>query len=147
MSYTNLLYHIVFATKARRPFLNGDCLPRLCQYTGGIIRNLDGRLLAVGGHRDHVHLAVSLHPSRALADVVRTVKANSSKWIHETFPGLRDLAWQDGYAAFTVSKSALKEVVRYIETQDDHHRKRSFEDELRALLKKHGIEFDEQYLV
>ena len=147
MSYTNLLYHIVFATKERRPFLNGDCLPRLCQYTGGVIRNLDGRLLAVGGDRDHVHLAASLHPSRALADVVRTVKANSSKWTHETSPALRHFAWQDGYAAFTVSKSALGEVLRYIEDQGEHHKKRTFEDELRALLKKHGIEFDEQYLV
>ncbi|MBN2584312.1 MAG: IS200/IS605 family transposase [Planctomycetes bacterium] len=147
MSYTCLLYHVVFATKDRRPWLSSEHLPRVQEYVGGIVRNLNGKLLAAGGATDHVHLAISLNSSVALADAVRTVKCNSTGWIHDTFPDLVSFAWQDGYAAFTVSKSALSQVQRYLAGQAAHHAERSFADELRALLAKHGIEFDESRLM
>ena len=86
MSYTSLLYHIVFATKDRRPVLSSEDLPRVQEYMGGILRNVDAKLLAAGGADDHIHLAASLHPSRAVADVVRTVKCNSTNWVRDTFP-------------------------------------------------------------
>ncbi|NLX59308.1 MAG: IS200/IS605 family transposase [Phycisphaerae bacterium] len=142
MSYTCLLYHVVFATKDRRPWLSSEYLPRIQEYMGGTLRNLKGKLLAAGGVADHVHLAMSLNPSVAVADAVRTVKCNSTGWIRDTFPGLTSFAWQDGYAAFSVSMSALPQVHRYLAGQAAHHAKRSFADELRALLVKHGIEFD-----
>jgi len=147
MSYTSLLYHIVFATKGREPFLSAEHLPRVQEYIGGILRNLDAKLLAAGGAADHIHLAASLHPLLAVADAVRTVKCNSTNWIRDACPRSRGFAWQDGYAAFSVSKSALPQVERYLAGQTTHHAKRSFVDELKALLKKHGIEFDESRLL
>jgi len=147
MSYTSLLYHVVFATKDRRPVLLPENLPRVQEYIGGILRNLDGKLLAAGGAADHAHLAASLHPSQAVADVVRTLKCNSTTWIRDTFQRAGGFAWQDGYAAFTVSKSALPQVETYLAGQAAHHAKRGFVDELKALLRKHEIEFDESHLL
>jgi REP element-mobilizing transposase RayT len=95
---------------------------------------------------DHIHLAVSLHPSQAIADAVRIVKCNSTNWVRETFPRWPGFAWQEGYAAFTVSQSVLPQVQRYIASQAEHHAQRSFTDELRALLVKHGVEFEEAHL-
>ena len=146
MSYTRLLYHIVFSTKDRAPFLSTDMGPRLVEYIGGIVRRHEGRLIACNGPKDHLHLAAILGPKFALMDVVKEVKRGSSKWIHEEFDNLRDFAWQDGYAAFSVSHSVLPRVVGYIETQNEHHRKLSFKEELTVLLKRHGIEYDERYL-
>jgi REP-associated tyrosine transposase len=111
------------------------------------LRSLKCKLLAAGGTADHIHLAVSLHPSQAVADAVRIVKCNSTNWINDTFAGPKCFAWQEGYAAFTVSPSVLPQVERYIATQAVHHAKRSFVDELRTLLVKHGIEFDESHLM
>ena len=147
MSYTSLLYHVVFSTKDRRPLLSADRLPRVQEYIGGILRSLDGKLLAAGGTDDHIHLAASLHPAHAVSDVVRTVKCNSTNWAHDTFGELGDFAWQDGYAAFTVSKSAMPQVEQYLASQAAHHAKRGFMDELKALLRKHNIEFDESRLL
>lgn len=146
MSYTSLLYHVVFSTKDRRPQLSPENLSRIQEYVGGIVRRLSGKLLAAGGAADHLHLAASLHPSHAVADVVRTVKCNSTNWIRDTLPGMKNFAWQDGYAAFSVSKSALPAVEHYLASQAPHHAKRSFVDELKVLLKKHGIDFDEARL-
>lgn len=146
MSFTNLNCHIVFSTKGRQTWLADDLRSRLGDYIGGIVRKLRGNLLSAGGSSDHIHLAAVLHPQSAVADLVRTIKANSSKWVHETLSDLGEFAWQDGYAAFSVSRSALPQVLRYIETQGEHHRKMTFKDELLALLKRHGVEYDERYL-
>jgi len=143
----NLQYHIVFSTKQRRPLLSPpDRLARICEYIGGILREQDARMLAANGAPDHVHLAVIIDPTLAVADVVRVVKANSSRWIHETFPDMRDVSWQDGYAAFSVSSSMLPKVVAYIRAQADHHKRMTFEEELIALLDRHGIEYDKRYI-
>jgi REP element-mobilizing transposase RayT len=147
MSYTKLQYHIVFSTKERRAFLTDALRPRLIHYLGGIIRNLDGTLLEGNGPDDHLHLAAILHPAKAVSDLMRDVKARSSAWIHETFADLRGFAWQDGYAAFSVSHSAMPDVIAYIRAQQEHHRRMDFREELIALLRKHEIEFEEKYLL
>ncbi len=146
MSYTKLQYHIVFATKGRRPLLRSDMLARLIKYIGGITRGLNGTLLEANGSKDHLHLAVILHAETAVSDFVRDVKAGSSRWIHQTFPDMQDFAWQAGYSCFSVSYSGLADVVEYIRKQAEHHRTISFKDELTAMLKRHEIEFDERYI-
>ncbi len=146
MSYTNLNYHIVFATKDRRPLITADVKERLVKYIGGIARDHDCTLCEANGPEDHFHLVAMVHPSVPLADFILDVKANSSKWIHATFPKLADFQWQDGYSAFTVSKSILPQVVEYVQKQAEHHKTIAFKDELVALLKKHGIAYDERYV-
>jgi REP element-mobilizing transposase RayT len=145
-SFTSLHYHFVFSTKLREPTITPDLRPRLYDYLGGIIRDEGGVLLAAGGVADHVHLLVRLRQETAVADLLRVAKANSSKWVHETFPGSARFGWQAGYGAFTVSYSQVAAVKGYIGRQEEHHRRVTFQDEFRKFLIKHGIEFDEQYL-
>jgi len=146
VSYANLNYHIVFSTKERRPWIGGELRERLPEYIGGIVRNLEGHLVAANGPEDHIHLAAVTSPKLAVMEFVKRIKANSSGWIHKEFPGLSEFAWQDGYAAFSVSRSVLPRVVQYIEAQREHHRKTTFKEELIALLKRHGVEYDERYV-
>ena len=140
-SYTSLYYHLVFGTKRRYPLIREEDEPMLYGYIGGILRNLEGKLLAGGGTCDHVHLLVSLSQKHALMDVVRTIKANSSRWFHQTIgrPGFR---WQNGYGAFSVSKSGVEPVKQYIARQKIHHRVESYELELVRFFEKHGIPYD-----
>ncbi len=146
MSYTSLFYHVVFSTKGRATLLTEDLLDRTGQYIGGIVRGLKGQLLVAGGTPDHIHLAGVIPPTEAVSDFIGKVKSNSSGWIHETFPEMRDFRWQDGYAAFSVSPSILPKVKQYIRSQGEHHKQQTFEEELIALLDKHGVEYDERYL-
>ena len=95
---------------------------------------------------DHAHLLLSLPPSLALAKAMQLIKGGSSKWVHDTFPEARDFGWQDGYGAFSIGISGVKATMAYIENQEEHHRKRNFEAEFVAFLKKHGIEYDERYV-
>jgi len=145
-TYTNLLYHIIFSTKDRRPFINKKFREELLPYIGGIIRDAGGVPLEIGGVEDHVHIFAKFSPTLAIAEAVRLIKANSSKWAGERPDLVRAFAWQTGYAAFTVSKSQAGSVRRYIRNQEEHHRKKSFKEELLALLEKHEIEYDERYL-
>ena len=103
-------------------------------------------MIEANGPEDHIHIVASMTPKFALADCLRDFKANSSGWIHDTFSSLRDFAWQEGYAAFTVSQSAVPKVVEYVRNQQQHHRKMTFREELIALLKRHGIKYDEKYI-
>jgi len=146
MSYTNLIYHIVFSTKERRETLASERIARICKYTAGIIRNHEGVPLAVNGVADHLHVAAIVSPKIALSQFVGTIKSNCSKWIHGTFSDMQDFGWQDGYSAFTVSASVRDSVVSYIRNQESHHRKMSFQDELIQLLDRHGIEYDPKYI-
>ena len=145
-TYTQLYYHLVFSTKNRRPWITDDLAVRLYPYLGGAIRNEGGTALAINGMPDHIHILARLRQDKALSDLLRDIKANSSGWVHREFPMLRDFAWQGGYAAFTVSASQIERVRQYIETQKEHHRQRNFHDELLALLKAHGIEFDAEHV-
>lgn len=141
-----LRFHIIFGTKTHYPFLTGELNARMHQYVMGIVKTDGGVPIAVGGRADHIHLLLSLRPDRAVSDVVRVVKSNSSKWAHETFRELEKFAWQDGYGAFTVSESNVETVRKYIMGQEEHHRKVLFREEYVTFLRKQGIPFDERYV-
>ena len=141
-TYTNLIAHIVFSTKERRAFLHADVRPRLAKFVGGVIRRRRGRLLAMDGDEDHIHVLAILSPAMAISDQVRDIKALSSGWIHDTFSDLSGFAWQSGYSAFSIGKTNLDNVLRYIQRQEDHHRRESFEEELIDLLQRAGVEYD-----
>jgi putative transposase len=145
-SLAALYCHIVFSTKNREPMIAADLRPRLYAYFGGTLRENRCVLLAAGGIPDHVHLLVSLGREASVAEAVRLVKANSSKWVHETFPDRSSFFWQTGYGAFSVSYSNLDRVKHYLATQEEHHRKHTFQDEYRLLLERHGVEYDERYV-
>ena len=145
-SLVSLNVHIVFSTKHREPFIDGDLAPRLYGYMGGIVRNTASVLLAIGGVEDHVHLLVSLGRQVCIADLIRDVKSNSSLWVHETFPERAKFAWQSGYGAFTVSKSVVERVKGYIAIQEEHHKRETFQEEYLKFLKEHDLEYDERYV-
>ena len=142
---TNLLYHLVFSTKGRIPLIDEEIQTPLYDYMGGIIRNQGGKAIEIGGMPDHVHCLARFPARKAVSDMMRAIKSDSSGWVNRERPGDR-FAWQTGYGAFTVSQSQVGKVRRYIQTQEEHHREKSFEMEFLALLKKHGIEYDEEYL-
>jgi REP element-mobilizing transposase RayT len=112
----------------------------------GIISNNGGQAIAINGTANHAHLLVLLPPTVAMAEVLRALKANTSKWVHENWREQSKFGWQSGYAAFSVSKSGVKDVVRYIDNQEEHHRKFSYEEELLALFQRHGLKYDERYI-
>lgn len=141
-TYTLNLLHVVFSTKNRLPMIRN--LDALMKNLRGIARNKNMDLLAAGGTSNHVHLLLRLPPVRGLSEAVRDLKANSSRYMSET--GCR-FAWQDGYAGISVSPSQVSAVRAYIEAQERHHATRSYEQELKALLDKAGVKYDEEYLV
>ena len=144
-THLSLHYHLVFGTKDHVPCIAPAWRGDLHAYMGGIVRTLGGVPEAVGGVADHVHLLVGLRATHCLADVMRELKAVSSRWVHETI-GLRAFAWQEGYGAFTVSAGRRDDVRVYIENQDEHHRTRTFREEYLDLLKRSGMEFDPRYV-
>ena len=144
-TYTQILYHIVFATKNREPGLDKNHRGDLYEYIWGIIQKRDGHLYRIGGVEDHVHILCSLHPSIALADLVKEIKAASTHWIktENVFPAFGN--WQSGYGAFTCSAEAKEQMVEYIKNQEEHHRNESSADELKRLLAETGIEYNAEY--
>lgn len=145
-TYTYLATHAVFSTKDRLPMITEEIKPRLWAYMNGVITTTGGKALAINGMADHAHLLVLLPPTVAVADAMRTLKANSSKWVHENWPQRNTFTWQAGYAAFSVSRSGIHDVVSYVENQEHHHNKLSFQEELLTLLAKHEIEYDPRYI-
>lgn len=145
-TYTCLHYHVIFSTKNRERWITSDIQTRIWPYLGWIAREHRLVPLTIGGIEDHVHLVLNAPPSIALSKALQLLKGGSSKWIHDAFSTLRGFEWQDGYGAFTVSKSNLSEVVKYVEDQREHHRYKTFQEELRAFLDRHGVEYDERYL-
>jgi len=145
-TFSNLLIHGIFSTKHRRPYITPDLQDRLYQYMGGIVREKKGVLYNIGGIEDHVHMLVRWNTTGIVADLFRDVKADSSKWVHDTYPQCQNFACQSGYAVFSVSQSQCEKVNRYIDNQRHHHQKVSFQDELRQLLRVHGVEYDERYI-
>ena len=143
---TNLLVHLIFSTKERLPLINPELENDLHAYLGGILRELHAVPIAIGGTADHVHLLMRLPADLAVADCLRVVKTNSSRWAKERWPQRRSFAWQGGYGAFSVSESQRGAVISFIQDQARHHRRISFQHEFLAMLKKHDLEFDEQYL-
>jgi len=145
-SYCNLLYHIVFSTNKREAWLTREIRSRTHQYLGGAIRDEGGIAMVINGTADHIHILAKLRQDKAISKVIGEVKANSSGWISRTFREAVGFEWQEGYGAFTVSESQLAKVYRYIEGQEEHHRKLSFLEEFKILLKAHGLPFDDRYL-
>jgi REP element-mobilizing transposase RayT len=145
-TYSQVLLHIVFGTKHRQMWITPDIADHLYPYIGGIVRALKGVLYDVGGVEDHVHMYLRWRPDESMSDLLRTVKARSSKWVHDTFPALGAFAWQEGYSVFSVSKSQEQAVKNYIAGQAEHHKKEDFKSELLRFLRAHGIEFEEQYV-
>lgn len=145
-TYSQLLLHVVFSTKGRAPWITADVAERLYPYIGGIVRAEKGVLYDIGGVEDHVHLYFRWRTDGSISDLMRTVKARSSKWVHDTFPALREFAWQEGYSVFSVSKSQEGAVKAYIAGQHVHHKKENFKSELLRMLRLHEIEFEEKYV-
>jgi len=144
-THTSLHYHLIFATQNREPCLSATWRGQLHDYLGGTVRGLGAHPEGVGGVADHVHLLVSFKPTHCLADFMRELKKNSSQWVSQTFR-MPHFHWQEGYAAFTVSASAREAVRAYIAGQEEHHRKKTFREELIEFLRKSGVEYDERYL-
>jgi putative transposase len=142
-SYAALYYHLIWSTKLRKPLIQSEWKDRLYGYLGGILREQGNILLVAGGVDDHIHLLCSLQRDSTIMDVVRTFKTNSSRWIRES--SSPDFRWQDGYAAFTVSHQALAAVEQYIRNQKEHHKKKSFEEEMREIFRLCGITFDPRF--
>ena len=146
-TFTNLLYHIVFSTKDRIPRIHEGLRERLYEYIGGIIRGEGGCLVEIGGVPDHVHLLARLKTEPSVGTMLRKMKSNSSGGVNEHVEPGRRFQWQRGFGAFSVSESQVARVRRYIQNQESHHTRVSFKEELIDLLEKHGIEYDERYLL
>jgi putative transposase len=144
--HVSLLVHFVWSTAGREPWIAREWSDDLYAYIGGVLNKKNAKLVCAGGISDHIHLYASLPSTISIADAVNAMKANSSRWIHETIQGKAAFAWQKGYGAFSVSKSAEQGVRKYISNQETHHKRHSFQNEFLALLRKHEIEYDERYL-
>ena len=145
-TYSQILLHIVFSTKRREPVISAALAERLYPYIGGIVRAERGVLYDINGIEDHVHMYVRWRTDAAVSDLMRTVKGESSKWVHETFPEHRAFAWQEGYSVFSVSKSQEGAVKAYIARQREHHASEDFRSELLRMLSLHEVEFDERHV-
>jgi REP element-mobilizing transposase RayT len=145
-TYTNLLYHIIFSTKHRVNLITPEIETDLHSYLGGIIRGAGGIALEIGGIEDHVHLVTKFKPDSSISDMLRLIKANSSKWVNERANTSTRFEWQTGYAAFSISESQVPAVRAYARNQKEHHKRYTFKEELITLLEKHGIEYDERYI-
>jgi REP element-mobilizing transposase RayT len=140
------LVHLIYSTKNRRHWIPQEHREDLFAYQAGVFKNLQSPALTIGGVDDHVHALFSLSKNHALKDIVEGVKKGSSKWMKIEGPKIAEFHWQAGYAAFSVSQSNVPQVRRYIDNQVEHHRKMTYQDELRLLFQKHKIEFDERYV-
>lgn len=142
-SYCCNWQHIVFSTKERAKLIRPEIQVELWPYVAGIAKNHGMEPFAVGGIEDHIHVLVAIPATKDIAKAVREIKANSSRWLHER---VRTFQWQEGYGAFSVSRSNLSAVAKYVGSQKEHHRRTNFEKEFIALLEKHGIAYDPKYV-
>ena len=145
-TYTQLIYQLVWSTKEREALIPPIFQERLYQYMGGTLRQHHAVCLEIDGVEDHVHILAGIPPSVAIAKLIREVKVSSSKWLQRDVLGGRSFAWQEGYGAFSVSRSHMGPIAEYIQNQEQHHKSTSFKDEFLTLLRKNGVEFDERYL-
>ncbi|MGD8451679.1 MAG: IS200/IS605 family transposase [Phycisphaerae bacterium] len=145
-SYSHCLFHCVWSTRRRKNLIPSAVQDRLWAYVGGAARTNDFVTLAVGGTGDHMHALLALPATMPVAKAVQLLKAGSSKWLHDTFAEMRDFAWQEGYAAFTIGVSQVEETTRYIARQTEHHATRGFDEEYVAFLERHGIAYDKRYV-
>jgi putative transposase len=145
-TFTNLLTHCIFSTKQREALIVPAMQSELHAYLGGLAREAGGTALAINSVADHAHMLVKLPPAVALSEAMRLIKANSSKWVHEKWPDRASFAWQLGFGAFSVSKSNVPDVMKYIADQEEHHRRFTFQEEFLGFLRNHQVEYDERYI-
>jgi REP element-mobilizing transposase RayT len=145
-SLARIYLHLVFSTKDRIPIINDQIRDPLHRYMATVLKNLGCHANLINSVEDHIHVLFELGRTVAVSNVVEDIKKSSSKWIKTQPTGAADFAWQNGYGCFSVSHSNLKPVKDYIAGQREHHRKRTFQEELRALLDKHGVDYDERYI-
>ena len=145
-SLSKVVLHIIFSTKDRESWLDSDVRPRMHAYLAAVCRDLGAQLVRVGGVADHVHIVTTLPRTLSQAQMIERIKKVSSKWIKTLDARYRGFFWQRGYGAFSVSPSQVDAVLQYVDTQQEHHRTRTFQDEYRELLRRHGIDFDERYV-
>jgi putative transposase len=145
-SYTSLFVHVIFSTNRRERVLIPAIRNKLWAYMGGIARENKIKALAIGGTIDHAHMLILIPAAMPVAKAVQLIKGGSSKWLHENFLPLRNFSWQEGYGAFSIGISQVSGVLAYIDSQEEHHRVRSFQEEYLAFLKEYGIEYNERYV-
>ena len=145
-TYTQLYFHIVFAVKGRSNYISEQWKDELYKYISGIIANKNQKLMIVNGMPNHIHLLIGTKPNCNLSDLIRDIKANSSKWINEKKFTNFHFEWQTGFGAFTVSQSVVPKVIEYIKNQEEHHRKKTFKEEYVEFLKAYQIDFKDEYL-
>lgn len=145
-TYTQIHIHFVFAVKFRDAVIADVWKTDLYKYIAGIIKNNGHKLIAIGGMPDHIHLLIGVRPNQSISELLKFIKGDSSRWINKNNFVKRRFEWQAGFGAFSYSKSHLKEVIRYIENQEIHHKKRSFGEEYLEFLQKYGVDFDVRYI-
>ena len=145
-SLARVLVHLIFSTKSREPFLSDDIRRELHPYMATILKGMDSSAILINSVTDHAHVLFHLSKNHALCDVIETLKKDSSKWIKTKGRAYRNFHWQSGYEAFSVSQSNVVKVVEYIENQREHHRRRTFQEEFRAFLKRYQVRYDERYV-
>ena len=138
--------HLVFSTKHREPLIHPPVEAELHAYLGGICNKLDCTVIKVGGYTDHIHILCMLSKKIPLMKLLEEIKSHSSKWMKTKGDHLKDFYWQDGYGAFSVNPAQVEVVINYISRQKEHHKKKTFQDEYRAVLKKYKMEYDERYV-
>lgn len=146
-SYHQILYHLTFHTKKNEKVLTNSENDELFRYIWGILKNKKCKLYRINGVENHLHIVFDLHPTVALANLVKEVKVSTSIWIKENGLYPQFIGWAEGYGAFTLSLNEKDRVIKYVMNQQEHHRKVSFRDEYIQLLKENGIEYDERYLI
>lgn len=145
-TYTQIYIQIVFSVKGRQNLIQKTWQKELYKYICGIVKGKEQKVYAIGGVADHIHILLSLKPNISLSDLVRDIKANSSKWINEKQFVFDKFQWQEGFGAFSYAKSQLDSVIAYINNQEQHHKNKSFKEEYMALLKLFDVDFNEKYL-
>ena len=145
-SFVKIYVHIIFHVKSNKYVMRSEDLLRIYAYIGGILKGLGSAPMAIGGTQDHIHILAPLPKTMGISDFVRTIKSESSKWLKSLDASYSQFAWQDGYAAFSVSQSIIGVTENYIRNQTDHHVRHSFEEEYKAFLKAYGIQYDDRFL-
>lgn len=145
-TFSQIYIQTVFAVSGRLSLISRDFREELHKYITGIVRKKDQKLISINGMSDHLHILIGLRPAMALAELVRDIKSDSSEWVNKKKLARGKFGWQEGYGAFSYGHSQLDTIIRYIQNQEKHHRRRSFRDEYLTLLRKFDIEFKEKYI-
>ena len=145
-TYTQIHIQFIFAVKYRDGVIRSSWKDELYKYITGIAKNNNHKLICINGTSDHIHILVGLRPTQSISDLLQDIKGNSSKWINEKKFTKTKFEWQEGYGAFSYGKSQVKDVITYIENQEQRHQKKTFKEEYLDFLKKFEIDYDEKYI-